>query len=203
MLPPAVAQDPGLHTTHFSIIDADGNIVAATLTVNTLFGSAFVPAGTGFVLNNEMDDFALVPGAPNAYGLIGNKANAPVGGKRMLSSMSPTIVFGKDRVGVIGSPGGSTIITQVLEGVMAFMDGKSAAGIVAQKRYHHQYLPDKVYYEPGAFDGDTMKDLQAMGYTLQQRDPWGCMNVVTWNLKTNTLDAANDPRRPSGQGKVE
>jgi gamma-glutamyltranspeptidase/glutathione hydrolase len=83
------------------------------------------------------------------------------------------------------------------------MDGKSAAGIVAQKRYHHQYLPDKVYYEPGAFDGDTMKDLQAMGYTLQQRDPWGCMNVVTWNLKTNTLDAANDPRRPSGLGKVE
>jgi gamma-glutamyltranspeptidase/glutathione hydrolase len=203
MLPAAVAQDPGMHTTHFSIIDADGNIVAATLTVNTLFGSAFVPAGTGFVLNNEMDDFALVPGAPNAYGLIGNKANAPVGGKRMLSSMSPTIVFGKDRVCVLGSPGGSTIITQVLEGVMAFMDGQSAAGIVRQKRYHHQYLPDKVYYEPGAFDADTMRALQAMGYTLQQRDPWGDMNVVTWNLKTNTLDAASDTRRPSGLGKVE
>jgi gamma-glutamyltranspeptidase/glutathione hydrolase len=203
MLPPAVAQDPGMHTTHFSVIDKDGNMVAATLTVNTTFGSAFIAEGTGFFLNNEMDDFALVAGAPNAYGLIGNKANAPIGGKRMLSSMTPSIVLGKDRIAVIGSPGGSTIITQVLEGIMAFMDGKSAAQITAQPRFHHQYLPDTVFYEAGAFDPGTMKSLEAMGYSLKDRGTWGFMNVVTWDLKTNRLDAASDPRHESGLGKVE
>ena len=203
MLPSAVAQDPGLHTSHFSIIDADGNMVAVTQTVNTHFGSGLVPPGTGMFLNNEMDDFALVPGAPNAYGLLGNKANAPAPGKRMLSSMSPSFVFGKDRIGVIGTPGGSTIITQVFEGIMAFIDGKTAAQIVAQPRYHEQYLPDVVYAEPDVFDADTVKSLQAMGYTIKDRGHWGFMNVVTWDLRSNQLDAASDPRETTGLGAVE
>ncbi|MBS0556615.1 MAG: gamma-glutamyltransferase [Proteobacteria bacterium] len=203
MLPSAVAHDPGMHTTHFSIIDADGNMVATTQTVNTHFGSCLVPPGTGVFLNNEMDDFALVPGAPNAYGLLGNKANAPAPGKRMLSSMTPTFVFGPERVGVIGSPGGSTIITQVFEGIMAFMHGDSAAQIVATPRYHHQYLPDVVYVEPEAFDAATQKALTGMGYDIKPRGHWGFMNVVTWNLKTNTLDAASDPRHVSGLGEVK
>ncbi len=203
MLPSAVAHDPGMHTTHFSIVDADGNMVATTQTVNTHFGSCLVPPGTGVFLNNEMDDFALVPGAPNAYGLLGNKANAPAPGKRMLSSMTPTFVFNPERVGVIGSPGGSTIITQVFEGIMAFMHGDSAAQIAATPRYHHQYLPDVVWVEPDAFDADTTKALQAMGYDIKPRGHWGFMNVVTWNLKTNTLDAASDPRHASGLGEVK
>ena len=203
MLPPALARDPGQHTTHFSVIDKDGNMVAATLTVNTTFGSTFVAPGTGFVLNNEMDDFALVPNQPNAYGLLGSKANAPVGGKRMLSSMTPSLVFGKDRAMVIGSPGGSTIITQVLEGILHFIDGASAAQVTAHPRFHHQYLPDQVFTEPEAFDADTRQKLAEMGYTLKDRGHWGFMNVVTWDLATNTLDAASDPRGDSGLGKVE
>jgi gamma-glutamyltranspeptidase/glutathione hydrolase len=203
MLPPALAHDPGQHTTHFSVIDKDGNMVAATLTVNTEFGSCFVAKGTGFVLNNEMDDFALVPNAPNAYGLLGSKANAPVGGKRMLSSMTPSLVFGKDRAMVIGSPGGSTIITQVLEGILAFIDGEKAAAIVAHPRFHHQYQPDMVFTEPEALDATTRQGLKDMGYVLKDRGHWGFMNVVTWDLKTNTLDAASDPRGVSGLGEVE
>jgi gamma-glutamyltranspeptidase/glutathione hydrolase len=177
--------------------------VATTQTVNTHFGSCLVPPGTGVFLNNEMDDFALVPGAPNAYGLLGNKANAPAPGKRMLSSMSPTFVFGPERVGVLGSPGGSTIITQVFEGILAFMHGDSAAQIAATPRYHHQYLPDVVYVEPEAFDAATTKALTGMGYDVKPRGHWGFMNVVTWNLKTNTLDAASDPRHESGLGEVQ
>jgi len=110
MLPRAEASEPGMHTTHFSIIDADGNMAAVTATVNYTMGSTFVAAGTGVLLNDEMDDFALVPNKPNVYGLLGSVANAPQGGKRMLSSMSPSIVIGADRTAVIGSPGGSTIL---------------------------------------------------------------------------------------------
>ncbi|MEW9624343.1 gamma-glutamyltransferase [Rhodanobacter geophilus] len=203
MLPHGPAHDPGMHTTHFSIIDKDGNMVGITSTVNYILGSTFVAKGTGVLLNDEMDDFALVPNKPNVYGLLGSKANAPVGGKRMLSSMSPSIVIGKDRSAVIGSPGGSTIITQVLEGILHFVDGQSARQIVADKRYHHQFLPDQVYVEDGVFDAATSDALRKMGYTLKPREAWGFMNVVTWDHRTNTLDAASDPRRPSGLGKVE
>jgi gamma-glutamyltranspeptidase/glutathione hydrolase len=203
LLPTSMAPEPGMHTTHFSVIDADGNMVASTLTVNLEFGSAFIAKGTGVVLNDEMDDFALVPGQPNAFGLRGALANAPEPGKRMLSSMSPSFVFGADRTAVIGSPGGSTIITQVLEGILAFIDGKSASEITAQKRYHHQYLPDRVDVEAGVFDEATTKALTDMGHVLRNRSPWGFMNVVTWDRRTNKLDAASDPRRPSGLGKVQ
>jgi gamma-glutamyltranspeptidase/glutathione hydrolase len=203
MLPRAEAPEPGMHTTHFSIIDADGNMAAVTSTVNYTMGSSFVAEGTGVLLNDEMDDFALVPNEPNVYGLLGSAANAPKGGKRMLSSMSPSIVIGADRTAVIGSPGGSTIITQVLEGILHFIDGESAQQIAAHKRFHHQYLPDVVMVEDGMFDPATSASLTKMGYTLKQRASWGFMNVVTWDRKTNKLDAASDPRRPSGLGKVQ
>ena len=203
MLPPAEASEPGMHTTHFSIIDADGNMAAVTATVNYTMGSTFVAAGTGVLLNDEMDDFALVPNQPNVYGLLGNVANAPAPGKRMLSSMSPSIVIGADRTAVIGSPGGSTIITQVLEGILNFIDGESAQQIVAHKRFHHQYMPDVVDVETGTFDAGTTDELTKMGYSLKQRESWGFMNVVTWDRKTNKLDAASDPRHPSGLGKVQ
>ncbi|MEP7184772.1 MAG: gamma-glutamyltransferase [Rhodanobacter sp.] len=203
MLPRAEAAQPGMHTTHFSIIDADGNMAAITLTVNTTLGSKFVAAGTGVLLNNEMDDFALVPNKPNAYGLLGSVANAPKGGKRMLSSMSPSIVIGADRSAVIGSPGGSTIITQVLEGILHFIDGESAQQIVAHKRFHHQYLPDTILVEQGTFDQATSDGLTKMGYALKPNEGWGFMNVVTWDHKTNRLEAASDPRHPSGLGKVQ
>ncbi|TPG07361.1 gamma-glutamyltransferase [Rhodanobacter glycinis] len=203
MLPRAEAAEPGMHTTHFSIIDADGNMAAVTSTVNYTMGSTFVAEGTGVLLNDEMDDFALVPNKPNVYGLLGSAANAPEGGKRMLSSMSPSIVIGADRTAVIGSPGGSTIITQVLEGILHFIDGESAQQIAAHKRFHHQYMPDEVMVEQGTFDPVTSEALTKMGYTLKQRESWGFMNVVTWDRKTNKLDAASDPRRPSGLGKVQ
>ena len=203
MLPRAEAPEPGMHTTHFSIIDADGNMAAVTSTVNYTMGSSFVAAGTGVLLNDEMDDFALVPNEPNVYGLLGSAANAPKGGKRMLSSMTPSIVIGADRTAVIGSPGGSTIITQVLEGILHFIDGESAQQIAAHKRFHHQYLPDVVNVEEGTFDAATSEALTKMGYTLKPRPSWGFMNVVTWDRKTNRLDAASDPRRPSGLGKVQ
>jgi gamma-glutamyltranspeptidase / glutathione hydrolase len=203
MLAPTSGQDPGMHTTHFSIIDADGNMVAITSTVNYILGSTFVAKGTGVLLNDEMDDFALVPNKPNVYGLLGSKANAPEPGKRMLSSMSPSIVIGPDRTAVIGSPGGSTIITQVLEGILAFIDGGDAHQVVAHKRFHHQFMPDVVYVEPGAFDASTSAALTKMGYTLKDREPWGFMNVVIWDRRSNKLDAASDPRRPDGLGKVQ
>lgn len=203
MLPVAEASQPGMHTTHFSIIDADGNMVGITSTVNYVLGSTFVAAGTGVLLNDEMDDFALVPNKPNVYGLLGSVANAPKGGKRPLSSMSPSIVIGADRTAVIGSPGGSTIITQVLEGILHFIDGETAKQIVADKRYHHQYLPDEVMVEAGTFDQPTSDALTAMGYALKERESWGYMNVVTWDRKANQLDAASDPRHASGLGKVQ
>ena len=203
MLPRAEAAEPGMHTTHFSIIDADGNMASITSTVNYILGSTFVAEGTGVLLNDEMDDFALVPDKPNVYGLLGSSANAPQAGKRMLSSMSPSIVIGADRTAVIGSPGGSTIITQVLEGILHFIDGESALQIAAHKRFHHQYMPDEVMVENGTFDPATSDALTKMGYMLKQRESWGFMNVVTWDRKTNQLDAASDPRRPSGLGKVQ
>lgn len=193
-----------MHTTHFSIIDSQGNMVSATQTVNTSFGSCLVIPGTGFVLNNEMDDFALVPGKPNAYGLIGYDANAPKPGHRPLSSMAPTFVFGPDRDMVIGTPGGSRIITMVLEGVLAFVDGDDAAQITAKPRFHHQYLPDVISAEPGALDPATIKVLRDMGYTVNAGEhTWGFMNVVIWNRKTGKLSAASDSRGDSGLGKVQ
>ncbi len=203
LLPGFLASPQGPHTTHFSIIDAEGNYVAATQTVNLLFGAALVIPGTGFVLNNEMDDFALQAGTPNAFGLVGNEANAARAGRRPLSSMTPSFVIGPERVLVIGTPGGSRIITMVLEGILAWLDGDSPAQAAANPRYHHQYLPDVVSAEPGAFSADEVKALEAMGHKVaagQRR--WGFMNAVDWNRKTGELRGGTDPRGVSGSAQV-
>jgi len=150
-----------------------------------------------------MDDFALKAGAPNAFGLVGNDANAAKPGRRPLSSMTPSFVIGADRIGVIGTPGGSTIITQVLEGMLAFVDGELPAQIVANPRYHHQYLPDVITAEHGAFSADETKALEAMGHKVSERShPWGFMNVVSWDSKSGKLYAGSDSRRASGSGEV-
>ena len=206
MLPGYMAPAESMHTSHFSIIDRDGNLVSGTQTVNTTLGSKFVVAGTGFVLNNEMDDFALVAGKPNAYGLLGNDNNAPKPGSRPLSSMTPSFIVGKDRIGVIGTPGGSYIITMVLEGILAFVDGETPEKIVALRRYHHQYMPDMIEAEAGAFTSDEKKALEAMGHAVNVAAgtwPFGFMNVVSWNSRTGEMHAGSDPRGDSGSGIVK
>lgn len=202
-LPGAPPQKVGAHTTHYSIIDAQGNYVAATLTVNTAYGSGLVAAGTGVLLNNEMDDFALQAGVPNAYGVIGFDANAPKPGKRPLSSMSPTFMVRSDKVVVLGTPGGSRIITMVLLGILGFDDGLSAQQVVALPRFHHQYLPDEISIEPGALAADVIAKLAAMGHKVTTRSTtWGNMQAVEWNRATNTLSGGTDPRNPVGKADV-
>lgn len=199
-----LAPAQGTHTTHFSIVDQDGNLVSGTQTVNLIFGSGFVVPGTGFVLNDEMDDFALVAGKPNAFGLVGNDRNAPRPGSRPLSSMTPSFVIGADKVGVIGTPGGSRIITMVLEGILAFIDGESPQKFVGNPRYHHQYLPDVISAEQGAFSPDEVKALEAMGHTVNESERrWGFMNAVSWDRKTGAMQAGSDPRGDSGSAVVK
>ena len=199
-------------TTHFSIIDADGNRVAGTQTVNLLFGSGLIPPGTGVLLNNEMDDFALKPGTPNAFGVMGFEANAPQPGKRMLSSMTPTFMTNADKVAVLGTPGGSRIITMVLLGVLGFADGLDAQQVTALPRYHHQWYPDVVDTEKGALPADVVSALRAMGHTVnvpgenndgrRSSDAWGNLNTVLWDRRTNTLGAGTDPRSNVGKASV-
>ena len=204
MLPGYMPPTESEHTTHYSIIDADGNMASVTKTVNLTLGSGFVVEGTGFVLNNEMDDFALLPGQPNAFGLVGGDANAPKSGHRPLSSMTPSFVIGNDRVGVIGTPGGSRIITMVFEGILAFIDGDLPEKVVANPRYHHQYLPDVVSAEPNAFTREETKALEGMGYIVSDAErTWGLMNMVSWDREANTLHAGSDPREEMSSGKVQ
>lgn len=185
----------GNHTTHFSVLDKKGNRVSATLSINYPFGSGFVAEGTGVLLNDEMDDFSAKPGVPNVYGLVGAEANAIAPGKRMLSSMSPTFIESEDKLAVIGTPGGSRIITMVLHGILATMEGKSAEQVVNLPRYHHQYLPDVIQYEPGAFSAKTMTTLEQLGHHLKALDnTYGNMHVVIWDKKENKVTAASDKR---------
>jgi len=189
-------------TSHFSIIDTDGNLMAMTQTVNLPFGNAFVVPGSGFLLNNEMDDFSAKPGAPNAYGLVGEDANAIAPGKRPLSSMTPSFVIGPDRIAAIGTPGGSRIITMVLLGILDLMDGGSAEHAAALPRLHHQYLPDVLSAEPAALDESEISELQAMGHTVSAGErSWGNMQVVVWDKQANTVEAGSDPRW-KGVGKA-
>jgi gamma-glutamyltranspeptidase/glutathione hydrolase len=186
----------GNDTTHFSIIDADGNRLAATLSNNYYFGSGVVAEGTGITLNNEMDDFATRPGSGNVWGLSGSAANAIAPGKRPLSSMSPSFVERGDEVAVIGTPGGSRIITMVLLAMLDYLHkGGGPADWVAVPRYHHQYRPDVVQFEPGAIGEDEQLDLQTKGYVLKQQNrPYGNMQAVWMNLRTGEMKAASDPR---------
>ena len=191
-------------TTHFSIIDAEGNRVAATQTVNLLYGSGLIPPGTGVLLNNEMDDFALRPGTPNAFGVMGFEANAPQPGKRMLSSMSPTFIESRDTIAVIGSPGGSTIITQVLLAILAYDEGRDAQAVASLPRFHHQWWPDAIMVEPTTFDPGTTAAIQAMGHRTQLRaDGWGNLQTVQWDRRRNTLAGGTDPRNPEGKAAVQ
>ncbi len=182
-------------TSHFSVLDAEGNRVAATITLNYPFGSGFVPPGTGVLLNNEMDDFAARPGVPNAYGLIGFEANAIGPYRRPLSSMSPTFVETPERITVLGTPGGSRIITTVLHGILATLEGADAEEIVREGRFHHQYLPDHIEFESGALDTDVLLGLARRGHTLSpQVRPFGNMQVVLWERRQDRVEAASDPR---------
>ena len=199
-LPGVVTEPGGYHTTHFSILDTEGNYVSATLSINYPFGSGFVAEGTGVLLNDEMDDFSAKPGAPNAYGLVGAEANAIAPGKRMLSSMSPTFVSGPDGVAILGTPGGSRIITMVLLGILEYAEGKEPAAWVARPRFHHQYLPDTVFYEEEAFSEREAAALEALGHNLEASErSWGNMQAILWNRKGNSVSAASDPR---GEGQA-
>jgi len=199
MLPGYLPEDEGEHTTHFSIMDADGNRVAGTQSINSWFGSGYMVPGTGVMLNNEMDDFAIKPGVENLFHLVGAQANSIAPGKRMLSSMTPTFAESDRGVLIIGTPGGSRIMTMVLLGVLDWMEGADARGIVSLPRYHHQYLPDEIFYEDKAFSSDEIERLKAMGYTLRRSDRlYGNMQVVTWDYGTDKVDAASDPRTEGG-----
>ncbi|KFN44936.1 gamma-glutamyltransferase [Arenimonas oryziterrae] len=203
MLPGQPTPLEGDHTTHFSIIDRDGNYVAATQTVNLLYGSGMVAQGTGVLLNDEMDDFALKPGTPNAFGVMGFDANSVKPGKRMLSSMTPTFMTGKDRVAVLGTPGGSRIITMVLLGMLGIEQGLDPQQAAALPRFHHQYLPDTIYAEPNALSPATVAALKSMGHDVTQATrTWGNMQIVDWDRRTNTLRGGTDPRNPVGAAEV-
>lgn len=198
-LPAAMALPGGNHTTHLSVLDRDGNYVAATLSINYPFGSGMVVEGTGVLLNDEMDDFSATPGAPNAYGLVGAEANAIAPGKRPLSSMTPTFVSGPDGVAILGTPGGSRIITMVLLGVLEVAEGKGVTAWVSRPRFHHQYLPDSVAFEPGAFSPELQDELTLLGHILQAGEsPWGNMQAIWWARKSGEVTAASDPR---GEGR--
>jgi gamma-glutamyltranspeptidase/glutathione hydrolase len=183
----------GPDTTHFSVVDGLGNRVAGTLSINLPFGSGFMAPGTGVFVNDEMDDFAASTEASNAYGLIGSVANAIAPGKRPLSSMSPTMVDGPGGTLVLGTPGGSRIVTMVALGILHFIEGADVSAIVSAPRYHQQYLPDVVEFETGAFPGDEAVRLAQMGYVLKPVGrAYGNMQAII--DAANGMTAASDPR---------
>jgi len=185
------------NTTHFSVVDAQGNRVAATLTINLLFGAGIVPPGTGVLLNNEMDDFTLREDVPNSFGLRGAPANRIEPRKRPLSSMTPTFVEDDKGVLVLGSPGGSRIVSQVLLGVLQYTQSTEVdlARLVALPRYHHQYWPDRVEVEPDGFSDEWRAALAAKGHKLRVATrKWGNMQAVFKSRRTGIATAASDPR---------
>lgn len=183
------------HTTHFSIIDGEGNRVSATLTINYIFGSSFVAEGTGVLLNDEMDDFSLKPSTQNLFGLIGGDKNLIEPGKRPLSSMTPTFLETGSRVGILGTPGGSRIPSMVLLSSMAFQKAYGAITMVSLMRFHHQYLPDALMFEPNTFSKAVQSKLKHMGYQLVPLEQnYGDMQAISWDKQLNVLTAASDPR---------
>jgi len=185
-------------TTHYSIVDGEGNAVAVTYTINGSFGADVVAPGTGFFLNNEMDDFTVKAGVPNLYGLVQGEANSIAPGKRPLSSMAPTLVEKDGRlVFVLGSPGGSRIITAVLEAVMNIVDyGMTPQEAVDAPRLHYQGQPDQVYFEPPGLLPDTVKQLAEHGYKLIEQRPWGAVELIA--IAHGRLSGVSDNRRPAG-----
>ncbi|NET46990.1 gamma-glutamyltransferase [Okeania sp. SIO2B3] len=187
-------------TTHLTVVDRERKVVSMTYTINGRFGAGVVATGTGILLNNEMDDFAAAPGVPNLYGLVGGEANAIAPGKTPLSSMTPTIVTQDGRlIMATGSPGGSKIITTVLQVVLNVLEHQmNAAEAVSAPRFHHQWLPDRLLLETGGFSEATVNELKQRGHNIVMRDGWGNANVVVLD-ENGMLQAAADPR---GEGEV-
>jgi gamma-glutamyltranspeptidase / glutathione hydrolase len=184
-----------LETSHLTVVDKQRNVVSLTFTVNYRFGAGVVVPGTGILLNDEMDDFAVAPGVPNVFGLVGGEANSIAPGKTPLSSMTPTIVTenGKFRL-AMGAPGGSTIITTVLQILLNVLEYKMDVGsAVAAGRVHHQWLPDKVGVDPWGFDAATLAELRRRGHSIEQRGYWGNANAIQ-QLPDGRLEGAADPR---------
>ncbi len=201
-LPGVDSAPAGTQTTHFSVIDKHGNMVAATLTLNFFFGSGLMVPGTGILLNNQMDDFSVKAGVPNGFQLIGAEANAIAPGKRPLSSSTPTFVEGPKGLMIIGSPGGSRIPGMVILGTLGFLEGKNAQEIVSAPRFHHQFSPDVLEFEPGSLGPEERAQLEARGHVLKEGSrKWGNTQVVTWDYKSGKVEAASDPRGV-GEGMV-
>jgi len=187
-------------TTHYSVMDNQGNGVSVTTTLNRSYGNKIVVPGAGFLLNNEMDDFSSKPDAPNSYGLIGREANEIQPGKRMLSSMTPTVVS-KDGVPVLltGSPGGSTIINTVFQVVLNFIDhGMSVEQAVASPRIHHQWLPDVVRYENGAMTEAVEAELESMGHQGLNGSPFPIGDANSISYRNGLIEGVSDPRNEGG-----
>jgi gamma-glutamyltranspeptidase/glutathione hydrolase len=196
---PLFSDDGGTQTTHFSVIDAEGNRVGGSQSLNSWFGGGFTVPGLDLVLNNEMDDFAVDPGEPNLFELVGADANVVSPGKRMLSSMTPTFLESPRGVAIVGTPGGSRIISMVLLSSLAWMDGADANTMASLPRYHHQYLPDEILHEPEAFTAEEAGLLRSFGHALREsKRLYGNMTVVTWDYEGNRLEAAADPRGEGG-----
>jgi gamma-glutamyltranspeptidase/glutathione hydrolase len=195
IMPGDLARYESPETTHFSIVDADGNAVANTYTINFSYGTGLVAEGTGILLNNELDDFSAKPGVPNAYGLIGGDANAVGPDKRPLSSMSPTIVLQDGRPFLVtGSPGGSRIITTTLQVIMNVIDhGMNVAEATYAPRVHHQWLPDELRVEDG-LSPDTIALLEQKGHAVSVEDTMGSTQSIM--VTENGLSGSSDPRTP-------
>jgi len=191
----------GDNTTHFSVADAQGNLVAATLSVNLPFGAAVVAGDTGVLLNNEMNDFVIGKDLPNSYRLTGGSSNAVAPGKRPLSSMSPSFVEDARGTLVLGTPGGSRILSMVMLGILEYVDRPSLdiESVVALPRFHHQYQPDRIEYEPAQFSAQWVEGLRAKGHTVQEgRRRWGNMQAVFVDATTGEASAHGDPRGRAG-----
>jgi gamma-glutamyltranspeptidase/glutathione hydrolase len=202
VLYPNLAEE-GDNTTHFSVVDTDGNRVAATLSVNLPFGAGVLAGATGVLLNNEMNDFAIGLGVANAYSLTGDAANAVAPNKRPLSSMTPTFVEDERGVLVFGTPGGSRIISMVLLGILEYVEDPHVdiEHLVSAPRFHHQYLPDRVSYEaaPYALPDRWVEGMKAIGHEVEQlRRAWGNMQAVYIDKQTGEASAHNDPRGKAG-----
>ncbi len=188
----------GENTTHISVVDADGNAVAVTTTLNSFFGSKVMVTGAGFVLNNEMDDFTAKPGTPNQYGLVQGANNAVGPGKRMLSAMTPTVVLNPagELFFVTGTPGGATIITTVFQTIVNVIDyGMNVVQAVNAPRIHHQHLPDQIRFEQGGLPPEVVSDLEARGHIMSERSGISGDVEAIMVMPDGTLEAAADPRR--------
>jgi gamma-glutamyltranspeptidase/glutathione hydrolase len=202
---PSSAVSPGLeavlreaaNTTHYSIVDENGNAVVVTTTLNSLYGNGVTVTGAGFLLNNEMDDFSVRPGSPNQFGLVQGEQNAIAPGKRMLSAMTPTIVLAPDGSlkMLTGTPGGSTIITTVFQTISNVLDyGMDAVEAANAPRVHHQHLPDQIFYERGGLNARTVRELEAMGHTVVERNGTsGDVQIILF--EDGLLTGWSDPRR--------